>query len=95
MYQYYYTFLRNSSVGIATRLWYGRPRNQGSITSTGKGFSHLHSVKTASASYPKVPGVKLTINLHQMLKLKMHEAMPPQLFHGVVLNYTKANFMIS
>jgi hypothetical protein len=42
---------RDSSVGIATRLWAGRPRNRGSIPRQGQ-ETFLHNVQTGSGAHP-------------------------------------------
>jgi hypothetical protein len=79
---------QNSSVGVATRLWAGRPSY---ILSKVEGF---FSYRDLPLSYPMDPGgnaggVKLTTHLCLMLRLRMVELYlhSPIYLPSVVLNY--------
>jgi hypothetical protein len=80
---------RDTSVGIATSLRFGRPMSRSSIPGMGKRFFSLHNVQTDSGAHP----VSYTMGTRAVSpqvkrQVKNGEATPPLLHtsHGMVLN---------
>ena len=72
----------DSVLGMVARLWAGRLRNRGLIPCWGKGIFIFSYIQTSCGTHPVscsiiAIGVKLTIHLYPLPRLRMCGARPP------------------